>query len=200
MVPTGGGKTEATWLNCRMSFYRRLNQETVEKEFDPEDTYNHPLHIASVDRRSIRRLVRACGAMNMVANEHNIGVNVGFAPFRVGMWIGRETSPNRFFADPDYPSDNTAEDIIGAAKDLELPSDCTVSQFPTCPWCGDKSVGEVENYQITTPTNTPSWAKNKPILSIKCKSKSCPFSEGVPFTCVDEDMYFNPPSILLGVE
>jgi hypothetical protein len=141
------------------------------------------------------RLVRACGAMNLVANEEQIGQSEGFMPFRVGMWIGREASPNDFFPRAEYTQQNSAQYIIDKAKELtETGIDCTVAQFPTCPWCGDSSVGDARNYQIIPQD----WSRDKPVLHVACKSSVCPFSTGVPFTCVDEDIYLNPPSILLG--
>ena len=91
----------------------------------------YTLRLLTADQSA--RLVRACGAMNIVADEHGIGEESGFTPFRVGMWIGSETSPNNFFKNPNYPKNNTTQDVIDKAKALEESGDCTVVQFPTCP-------------------------------------------------------------------
>ena len=145
--------------------------------------------------RQAGRLVRACGAMNLVADEEGIGQNDGFMPFRVGMWIGREASPNDFFPVGNRYKQNSAQSIIDAEKGMEeTGEDCTVAQFPACPWCGDESVGDGANYGISVQP----WSRDKPVLHVACDNSECPFSSGVPFTCVDEDIYLNPPSILLG--
>jgi len=194
--PTGGGKTEAyLGLIAICSFHRRLSPNTANRELKSPGIHSimrYTLRLLTADQAG--RLVRACGAMNLVADKWEIGKMSGYTPFRVGMWIGRDTSPNSFFPNPKYPNNNTAEEIIDAAKGLTESGDCTVAQFPNCPWCGDSSVGDVKKYEIVKM----SWSKERPVLSIKCAGESCPFNEGVPFTCVDEDIYLNPTSILLG--
>ena len=78
--------------------------------------------------------------MNIVADEHGIGEGSGFTPFRVGMWIGSETSPNNFFKNPNYPKNNTTQDVIDKAKAWK--SQGTVLWYNSQhAWCGDESVG-----------------------------------------------------------
>ena len=34
-------------------------------------------------------------------------------------------------------------------------------------------------------------------MHVSCENKECPFRDELPFTPVDEDLYLNPPTILL---
>ena len=58
----------------------------------------------------------------------------------------------------------------------------TVIQFERCPWC-ESTFGEAL-WEIgdLTPTS----------IERRCQDETCLFHDGVPFTCVDDDIYINP--------
>ncbi len=193
--PTGGGKTEAyLGLIALVSFYRRINPETaiIEQRSPSIHTImRYTLRLLTADQAG--RLVRAVGAMNQVALHE--GLSDGFPPFRVGMWVGAKSSPNRLFKDSnqEYKSPPSANDLILDAKADRNNSEASVSQFQHCPWCGDPSVGDQSRYSITARP----WSQGRPTLHASCQSTDCPFNEELPFTCVDDDIYLNPPTVLL---
>jgi len=196
--PTGGGKTEAyLGLIATASFYRRLNPETRERELhNPSITaiMRYTLRLLTADQAG--RLIRLCGAMNHVWNESD---NNGtfFSDFTVGMWIGESASPNKFYSHPDYQTSNSVsvqEVFDRHVRGEELP-ESSFLQFTTCPWCGDDSVGSVDNWDIV---DVVSQNRRLPKLQGHCSGNGCPFNSAMPFSCVDEDLYLHPPTILLG--
>jgi hypothetical protein len=197
--PTGGGKTEAyLGLIATTSFYRRLNPETGPRESEAPGIsaiMRYTLRLLTADQAG--RLIRLCGAMNHLWERTD---NTGpFAPFTVGMWIGESSSPNKFFSHPDYQNKSTVtvETVFDHhIRGEELPESSFI-QFRTCPWCGDDSVGDVENWEIID-VPSPIGSGLIPKLVGRCTMSSCIFDEGLPFSCVDEDLYLHPPTILLG--
>jgi len=192
--PTGGGKTEAyLGLIALLSFYRRLKPETaiVEQEYSCIHTImRYTLRLLTADQAS--RLVRAIGAMNNIADSNQIGQKNGFIPFRLGMWIGKDSSPNVFFRDSRYPT-ISAKDIIDNAISQNPIGDVPISIFKKCPWCGGNDIGDQKNYSI----QERAWSNGRPTLHVSCENSECPFNDELPFTCIDEDIYLNPPTILL---
>jgi len=192
--PTGGGKTEAyLGLIALLSFYRRIRPETAILEQGTPSIHTimrYTLRLLTSDQAS--RLVRAIGAMNIVADINNIGKNDGFIPFRLGMWIGQDSSPNAFYSNPRYPG-GAAKDIIDDAISDSTPGDIPIAIFQNCPWCGDNSIGHQEKYSIQERP----WSEGRPTLHVSCENPKCPFNEELPFTCIDDDIYLNPPTILL---
>ena len=131
--------------------------------------------------------------MNKVwADEKSADV---FAPFTVGMWIGESSSPNKFFSNPRFSGSTTVQDIFDLHTRNEQLPESTFIQFTTCPWCGDESIGEVDNWEID---EVHSNGRIMPKLKGSCSNQECQFHDSIPFSCVDEDLYLHPPTILLG--
>ena len=195
--PTGGGKTEAyLGLIAILSFYRRLRPESAileQKGPAIHTIMRYTLRLLTADQAA--RLVRAVGAMNTVAEQNEIGVSSGFPPFRVGMWVGQKSSPNRFYNNPkaEYSTQDSAHDVILNSGTNVNTGESRVSQFQKCPWCGDESIGDQRRYTIAARP----WSLGRPTLHVSCDNDSCPFRDELPFTPVDEDLYLNPPTILL---
>ena len=187
--PTGGGKTEAyLGLIATLGFYRRLAYPEEEMHPSVHAIMRYTLRLLTLDQAP--RLVRLVGAMNEVS--HTSGDDSPtFHPFRVGMWVGTKSSPNRLEKDGlNAPS----------ARTLLLDSERGVSNHPAkaimfevCPWCNCESIRKASNWSIKD-------LKGRKSLFGRCEGEDCIFNSesGIPFTCVDEDIYNNPPSILLG--
>ena len=190
--PTGGGKTEAyLGLIAFVSFLERLEAESAgDQRRAPGITaiMRYTLRLLTADQAA--RLVRLIGGMNAVANSHGLGVEAGFVPFRVGMWIGKDASPNRLYESERQIS---AQSLIFKAREGHPIRAATIAPFATCPWCGDASVGDVASYEI----QSEGWSSPRPRVITKCANSECAFAEEVPFTAVDDDLYLNPPTVLL---
>ena len=135
------------------------------------------------------RLVRLMGGMNEIASSSSDERISSGQRFRVGMWIGKKASPNRIRGTRDQ---NDAQSILVAQKQGSVPKS-RVIMFEACPWCGDDSVRDPNNWQM-------SQINGKEALIGRCSDVECIFhgESGIPFTCIDEDIYNNPPSVLLG--
>jgi hypothetical protein len=194
--PTGGGKTEAyLGLISMISFHRRLHPDTMIRE-------NEHSGIAAIMRYTLRlltadqagRLIRLCGAMNETWKLQTERAQ-SFSEFTVGMWIGEKASPNKFYNDPRYPKSNSVGKEFDYAVNGDKAPESTILQFQLCPWCGDDSVGEYGNWSIE---NRIVEGHMVPKLVGRCTGDECIFNQSIPFSCVDEDLYLHPPTILLG--
>ena len=190
--PTAGGKTEAyLGLISALGFYRRIRFPEQEKTRPSVHTImRYTLRLLVSDQAD--RLVRLVGAMNQVSKDHGME---GFHDFRLGMWVGGDVTPNRLIKMEN--DEKTAENSLQRLK-LNLPEKKgAVIQFDVCPWCGDDSDSGIRNAKC--------WSigelNGHKCLKGHCANSDCLFSEdngGIPFSCVDDDLYLNPPSILLG--
>jgi hypothetical protein len=187
--PTGGGKTEAyLGLIAYLGFYRRLRDPMAETLPSVHVIMRYTLRLLTMDQGE--RLVRLMGGMNSVANESiHLTIKNGQS-FRVGMWIGKKSSPNRLQSSIDK---SDAKSILNSVKTGAQRHNSRVIMFESCPWCGDKTLSNASQWSIGKLNDLPS-------LIGRCPQQHCPFSDekGIPFTCVDEDIYNNPPSVLLG--
>lgn len=188
--PTGGGKTEAyLGLISLTGFYRRLRYPEQEKIPSVHVIMRYTLRLLTMDQSE--RLVRLVTAMNIVSSDHESpSINNG-VKFRVGMWVGKAASPNQLKSSRDrIDADSIIKDM---QKGEGLKTNTRVIMFENCPWCGDSSISDPNNWSIGKLNERDS-------LIGKCKSEGCPYNceEGIPFTPVDDDIYNNPPSILLG--
>ena len=177
-----------------ISFFRRLDPNSAEKEaLSPgvSTIMRYTLRLLTADQAG--RLIRLCGAMNKVWAD-NKGADV-FAPFTVGMWIGESSSPNKFFRNPRFSGSTTVQDIFDLHTRNEQLPESTFIQFTTCPWCGNESIGDVDNWEID---EVHSNGRIMPKLKGSCSNHECQFHDSIPFSCVDEDLYLHPPTILLG--
>jgi len=191
--PTGGGKTEAyLGLIATISFYRRVR--FPEKELTPSvhSIMRYTLRLLTADQAD--RLVRLIGAMNIVARKDN--PNHNFPDFRVGMWVGQDVSPNDLLINEDrkdsYELKPSAEGNLEKLRENISEPRGTVIQFEICPWCG-------------TEQDPKKWANNWEVINSgvesrlqgKCPNKECEFHNNIPFSCIDDDLYLHPPTVLL---
>jgi len=210
--PTGGGKTEAyLGLISMIGFYRRLR--APEKELVPSVhvIMRYTLRLLTSDQAD--RLVRLAVGMNHIAST--MGESMGasshddtnFPPFRVGMWVGRKVSPRDLLSKPrKHGDDDSAQNSLRMLRrGDEEPGEGSVIQFEVCPWCGsndEKSIRSPQNWDVCDNQGKGDFVWSRPLnerasLNGRCLSKGCMLKDGVPFTCIDEDIYLNPPSILL---
>lgn len=188
--PTAGGKTEAYFgLIATTGFYRRLRYPDEETTPSVHAIMRYTLRLLTMDQAE--RLVRLVTAMNQVASEHEAPSVRDGHPFRVGMWVGESASPNKL---EQHRNRKDARSIIlDQRKGAGLKTNTRAIMFESCPWCGSDSIVDPHNWEIGR-------IRERKALIGRCKGDGCPYDseEGIPFTPVDEDIYNNPPSILLG--
>jgi hypothetical protein len=187
--PTGGGKTEAyLGLSAFALALRRLRGD------------RHGMHagagVSIIMRYTLRLLTvqqfqRAAALICACELTRRSDVaRWGEEPFRIGVWVGRGTTPNTF-----ANSQKALEDLGEGKK----PKEGSPVQLVTCPRCGaslvnDKGIPEKQTY-------LPDPARQRTIIC--CPNSSCEFSakqagnEGLPVVVVDDEIYRTCPSIVV---
>jgi hypothetical protein len=187
--PTGGGKTEAyLGLSAFTLGLRRLrgDRHGMHAGAGVSIIMRYTLRLLTVQQfQRAASLICACEVVRR--DDPSIW---GAEPFRIGIWVGRGTTPNTF-AD----SQKTLEDIRQGKK----PREASPIQLVACPRCGiglvnDKGIPERNTYVPDTSTQrTLVW----------CPSVSCEFSatrsnnQGLPVVVVDDEIYRTCPSLLM---
>ncbi len=195
--PTGGGKTEAYLGLAAYTMAIRRLQGTV--------AGHSGLHGVAVLMRYTLRLLtlqqfqRAstliCACEEIRREACAIGdTRWGDDPFRLGLWVGQRTTPNR-----------TRDSAEAIKKDHGFYSGGSVgggrgtpAQLTHCPWCGsridpgkDIVVEEVED------------GRGRTLIYCPDKTFACPFTrknsngEGLPVLVVDEEIYRRLPALLI---
>jgi len=175
--PTGGGKTEAyLGLIAYSSFLRRIQGETQNATVA---IMRYTLRLLTMQQGE--RATRLILGMNLVGRDNNFkGV-----PFSVGMWIGNKTSPGTVA--------EARKTLHLMAQGKPLLGKGNPAQLPECPWCGSKfDATEPEgNYRINS-------APNGKAFDLVCTNNTCHFyEEPLPYSCIDEEVYSNPPTLLI---
>lgn len=170
--PTGGGKTEAylALIAC-IAVYRRLSD-------DPKDHGG----VCALMRYTLRLLTTqqfARSAAMIVALEAIRSGRVsspaglplqGNEPFSIGLWVGGDATPNKRAV---------AFASLQGASEVSSPK-----QLSRCPACGEKL----------------HWSMASAIspVDVECTNGSCKMCGVLPVFTVDEDVYDNRPTLLIG--
>jgi Helicase conserved C-terminal domain len=203
--PTGGGKTEAyLGLTAFSLFMRRLK--------NPEDAGTHVLMRYTLRLLTAQQFQRAVGlmcAMDYLRQRHV--QRLGTTPFSGGIWVGGGTTPNR------------REDALKALKAIEgEKSDKNPFLVTRCPWCAAE-MGPLE-YAISGGSQTSSasaskarkgskgnakkdqskgvlavgYAQRDGTVELHCPDARCAFTRALPVYVIDEDIYEQRPSLIIG--
>jgi hypothetical protein len=169
--PTGGGKTEAYLALIAFTlFHRRLSALTPEVGGGTAVITRYTLRLLTMQQ--FERAARTIMACEVIRRDHS--ADFGNEPFSIGLFVGNSFTPGTL--------DDATKVLRGTHEDKSLAT-LPVTQ---CPWCGNKlkaSVNQkIENGRLVT----------------RCTNASCDFKGGIPITCVDEEMYAFPPSMIIG--
>ena len=170
--PTGGGKTEAyLGLSAMLLFYRRLKSSSAEEAAGTAVITRYTLRLLTIQQFE-RAASMICAANIISAQYHDFEK---YPPFSIGLFVGGAATPN---------------DLKRASSILDGDSDddqCTTLPIQKCPWCKSDlyhsdQIINVESHELVT----------------SCSNKECDFHKGLPISVVDEQIYNNPPSIVIG--
>lgn len=172
--PTGGGKTEAYLGAAAFSIlFRRLT--------DPSDQgtdviMRYTLRLLTADQ--FQRSARLICALDFLRNKFKD--DLGEQEISLGMWVGSTTSPNTI------SSANTQLKSILRDEKTNL--------FPvkSCPWCGASM-----DYHKPSRQYFGYRQENGNLLTF-CPDESCAFHSGLPIYFVDEQLYNQAPTFLIG--
>jgi hypothetical protein len=196
--PTGGGKTEAyLGLTAYVFAVRRL--QGVIAGIDPVDTVDGNRGVAVLMRYTLRLLTAqqfqraaalVCATEVLRRRSLNSEVTgLGSEPFTLGLWVGGSVTPNSF---------TEAEKYVKAKRGQGNRSDAfSTSPVPLreCPWCGST---------IDVARDVDANPKTRRVV-IYCgdTTGTCEFTNrrnaghGLPVVSVDEQIYREPPSLLI---
>ncbi|MEU9687659.1 helicase-related protein [Amycolatopsis japonica] len=175
--PTGGGKTEAyLGLAAFTIFHRRLVAGDGGAGTTVITRYTLRLLTAQQFQRAAT-LVMACDVL-----RQEQPTELGSQPISIGIWVGGGNTPNSY---------SDARKLLEQLSDGLEPEQGY--QIEICPWCGTRIVPagpDDENEWGITATNNS--------FRVFCLNRNCPFSAGLPISSIDEDLYENPPTMLVG--
>jgi len=194
--PTGGGKTEAyLGLSAYTMGLRRL-QGTVAGRTGENGIavlMRYTLRLLTIQQfQRATALICACEEIRRTSLE-NGDSRWGKTPFRIGLWVGRKTTPNW--------TDDAAEaikQIRGNQYGKGYAGLGTPYQLTTCPWCGSQI--EPGRHLDARPYKQ---GPGRTITFCGDQYGNCRFSkrhapdEGLPIVVVDEEIYRRLPTLLI---
>ena len=172
--PTGGGKTEAyLGLIAFLIVWRRLKYPDSGGGTAAFMRYTLRL----LTRQQFERAARMICALELIRRREP--AQLGEAPIDIGIWVGREISPNGC-----RQARKLVEEIRGG--DAEARYGMLLKR---CPWCGMEF------------DSTHGYRAEDDDFHFHCVNRGCAFGADerpLPCNVVDEALYRCPPSLLIG--
>jgi hypothetical protein len=189
--PTGGGKTEAyLGVAAFALFSRRLRgQGSAQGGLGVGVLLRYTLRLLTLDQ--LKRAAQLACAMELERRADPL--HLGRARFTVGIWVGRSATANRLT--------DLAPVIRKIREGLPLFGEPAPLPLEACPWCGTK-LGQGAYALLPS-------AKRPHTLLVSCADEDCPFHaeqgedlpphrRGLPVVAIDDHVYSELPSILIG--
>ncbi len=175
--PTGGGKTEAyLGIAAFEIFLRRLRAGDGGAGTTVITRYTLRL-LTSQQFQRMAALACCCEAL-----RQEDMTEFGSLPITIGLWVGGESSPNKFID----AKDRLEQLQDGATSDSYL-------QIDRCPWCGTVLIPN--DYEDLGAYGVEATATS---FRMFCPSPACRFHAQLPISVVDEEMYGAPPTMIVG--
>ena len=192
--PTGGGKTEAyLGLTAYTLFLRRL--QGVVEGYDGEQgvavLMRYTLRLLTLQQfQRASALICACELIRQSDPD-----TWKQTPFRIGLWVGQNTTPNTTKNSQDY-----IEKLLNGNyfQKQEASAQANPVQLSHCPWCGHK-IDPGKDVRVEG-----AYPKERGRTLIYCGSMfGCAFNknksaaEGLPIVVVDQEIYRLLPSLVI---
>ena len=175
--PTGGGKTEAYLaLIAMLAFYRRLSTDEPDRRAGVAAVMRYTLRLLTT-QQFVRAsaLMLACEAIRRSPERSSgLSAKLGTRPFSIGLWLGGEATPNRF--------EGALRALSGDRKEA------SPEQLSRCPCCQTRLKWSADEEQQS--------------VEARCVNPSCEVGRGgaepLPVWTVDDDVYREKPTLLIG--
>ena len=187
--PTGGGKTEAyLGLSAFTIFYERLKNPQVD---GTRILTRYTLRLLT--SQQFDRSAALITAIEYIRSKHEnmLGKN----RITIGLFVGGDTTPN---------TNNEAVSLCNQLRNNPEVQDHKSFIITKCPWCGAE-MGAIKNgrysnlvgYRIIRASATSRRQK----FAFVCSNPECNFNTDenpLPLSVVDEDIFENPPTMVVG--
>jgi len=177
--PTGGGKTEAyLGLIAFTLVHRRLRG-------DGEDGLGAGVGVLmryTLRLLTLQQFERAAGLICALEDLRDSEPDLAHkAPFSIGLWVGQGATPNSV--------ENAAKALKKLAAHEDPGDNGNPVQLLRCPWCGHKLCPN--DYDANRRSGR---------MTVRCPNLECRYHEGLglPVHLVDEDVYRERPSLIIG--
>jgi len=174
---TAGGKTEAyLGITAFTIFLRRLKNK--DKGGGTAAIMRYTLRLLTSQQfQRATTLICACELIRREAEQ-----DLGKEKITIGLWVGSALTPNNI--------DNAKEKINSLQRGY---SSENPFQLLSCPWCGTKLIRERHKGKWGYRVND----RPKKFIFF-CPEEKCEFTEELPVSIIDEDIYKYPPTLLFG--
>ncbi|MGB7327703.1 MAG: helicase-related protein [Rubripirellula sp.] len=195
--PTGGGKTEAyLGVAAYSMFIGRIRQKENPNEI-PQDGTNVIMRytLRMLTTQQFQRAAALICSMECL-RQIDKGESLAGGEFSLGLWIGGEGSPNK---------NERARDLITSYRNENKSQRTNPLILTECPWCR-AALGRAEDLPRPRNWDQRAWQSEK-LKGIKdvanvpqlcCSDKKCKFNDRLPVVVVDEQLYENPASLVIG--
>ncbi|MBN2717055.1 MAG: DISARM system helicase DrmA [Deltaproteobacteria bacterium] len=183
--PTGGGKTEAyLGLSAFTLGLRRLRGTRHERigTAGVSIIMRYTLRLLTIQQfQRATALICACESLRRKSPE-----TWGQEPFRIGVWVGRSTTPNTFI---------DSEKAVERLNNGQTPREGSPVQLIRCPRCGSELVGN-KGIPISGVYLIDKLSRRTLVV---CPNVDCEFHTypGLPVVVVDDEVYRTCPSFLV---
>ena len=178
--PTGGGKTEAYLLVASfVILLRRLRDPVGGGGTAVLSRYT----LSLLTTQQFQRTATTACALEYLRRGHDVETPDLGGPITIGLWVGLATTPNTY-----DQAVAEREELLAASE----PDDRFLLE--RCPWCGT----EIVPRRHTDDTSAYGIAAENKAFRFFCTRPECEFHDELPVAVVDEHLYENPPTILLG--
>jgi hypothetical protein len=186
---TAGGKTEAyLGLTAYTLGLRRLQGKTNGRAGDHGIAVLMRYTLRLLTLQQFQRAAALLCACEVI-RRNNKENKWGSTPFRLGLWVGRNTTPNTLNA----AAEALRQGRVGGRPHMGG----TPHQITSCPWCGTE-IREMHLKVYEAPSDV-----GRCVTYCGDNLGLCDFSEakapkeGLPVMVVDEDIYRRPPALLI---
>ncbi|MEZ0373742.1 MAG: DISARM system helicase DrmA, partial [Candidatus Sericytochromatia bacterium] len=187
--PTGGGKTEAyLGLTAYTLFLRRLQGKIEERSgLDGVGVLmRYTLRLLTLQQfQRASSLICAC---ELIRKQDP--ALWGTTPFRIGLWVGMNTTPNHT-----QDAEAYLKSMLGDFRQQQM-GKASPLQVTNCPWCGSE-ISPMKDLKVET------YPRDRGRTLVYCGEPLCLFSkrqnleEGLPMVTVDEEIYRLLPALVI---
>lgn len=177
--PTGGGKTEAYLMVAAFELIRR---RLSHGDADTATAVISRYTLRMLTTQQFERTGTLVAGLELV--RATMGTKLGTRPFSLGLWVGASLSHNRYAK---------AFEDLEAQRIADVPTNAKFV-LTRCPMCGTAILPAVKRLP-----EAHFGVRAKPqSFAYFCPSPACGFHDRIPLQTVDDALYEDPPSILLG--